>query len=76
MTDHQQIRKALRDIHATLEPLVVGPPATSLAAQKARYQIGCLTDMLDSELQWHSYQRRVTDWETNQLKQLAKGNRK
>ena len=53
---------ALRDITASLEPLVVGPPATSLPAQRARYQVDLIKRMLSEGHPWRYYRVRIDEF--------------
>jgi hypothetical protein len=63
----RQVRKAVNDIRATLEPFcgTEHSDGVSTAARKAAYQLDCLREMLDLPPQrrqpWSYFQPRVTE---------------
>lgn len=68
-----EIRKALRDIRLTLEPLVIGPPATAMPVMKARYMLSMLDTQLTKDgLWWQTATRRADEWQTEQTKKAGK----
>ena len=74
--DDATIRKALRDISRALEPLVIGPTATSIPAQRARYMTGMLSDLVGGEPgTWDGCRPRLAEWDAEQDKR-SKGKKR
>jgi hypothetical protein len=72
-TSLDEIRKALRDIHISLEPLVVGDPRYSEIVIEVRYKLALLGQYLDGEISsWNTAATRVSEWRAAQDKKKGK----
>jgi hypothetical protein len=62
-----EINLALTDISKTLANIVVGPPATSLPAVRALYQVSLAKQMVAGDITYRQFQLRIADWDKKNL---------
>ena len=58
-----EVKLALSDLAETLGNLTVGPPATSLPAVRALYQVSLLKQMVAGEVTYRQFRLRIADWD-------------
>ena len=63
MTDIAGVKAALKGLEKTLAPIVIGPPATSLPAVRALYQIVLIRELLDGEVTSRQVAERLREWD-------------
>jgi hypothetical protein len=67
-----ELRLALSDINKSLEPIVVGPPATSVPAQRARYQLSLVKQMLEEGQEWRFYRLKLHEFDKRTAERAKK----
>lgn len=57
------VKLALSEVASNLQTIVIGPPATSLPAVRALYQLTLVRQMLDGAITYRQFQARISEWD-------------
>lgn len=71
-TSTEDLRLALSDIQKTLEGLVIGPPVTSIPAQRAIYQLSLVKKMLDDGREWRYHRIAIHEFDKRHAEKAKK----
>lgn len=72
MTLEADLRLAMSDIQKSLESLVIGPPATSIPAQRAIYQLSLVKTMLDEDREWKYFRIAIHEFDKRHAEKAKK----
>lgn len=71
-TSTVDLRLAMSDIQKSLEGLVIGPPNTSVPAQRAIYQLSLVKQMLEQDREWKFFRQAVAEFDKRHAEKAKK----